>query len=161
MPKAERKPAPKIAPKPTATAPPVPVAVPAAKPAAAGQATAKDAEAAVWLEELTLEAEREAKDTSSEVLARAAAEAEQNLEDDEVWDEEPPESAAGPRPTPNLPADRRVVVIDEDSVIPAPAPQPGTGTEGEPQTGGARVGATLEDDGGRKKRWRLFRKGGE
>jgi hypothetical protein len=134
--------------------------VPAAKPAGGGQATTKDAEAAVWLEELTLEAERKAKDTSSEVLARAAAEAEQNLEDDEVWDEEPPESASGPRPTPNLPADRRVVVIDEDSVIPAPAPPAGR-SEGEPQTGGARVGATLEDDGGHKKRWRLFRKGGE
>ena len=160
MPKAERKPAPKIAPKPTAAAPPVPVAVPAAKPAAAGQATAKDAEAAVWLEELTLEAERQATDTSSEVLARAAAEAEQNLEDDGIWDEEPPESAGAPRPVPNPSSDRRVVVIDEDSVIPVPEPAR-TGKEGEPQTGGARVGATLEDDPTRKKRWRLFRKGGE
>jgi len=160
-PKADQKPAPKAAPKPTAAAASVPASVPAAKPTAARQAATKDAEAAVWLEELTLEAERKAKDTSSEVLARAAAEAEQNLEDDEVWDEEPPESAAGPRPTPNLPADRRVVVIDEDSVIPAPAAQSGARAEGEPQTGGARVGATLEDDGGHKKRWRLFRKGGE
>jgi chromosome partitioning protein len=124
------------------------------------QRASKDDEAAVWLEELTLEAERQATDTSSEVLARAAAEAEQNLEDDGIWDEEPPESAGAPRPVPNPSSDRRVVVIDEDSVIPVPEPAR-TGPEGEPQTGGARVGATLEDDPTRKKRWRLFRKGGE
>ncbi|MDX6596050.1 MAG: hypothetical protein QOI72_1432, partial [Solirubrobacterales bacterium] len=124
------------------------------------QRASKDDEAAVWLEELTLEAEREATDTSSQVLARAAAEAEQNLEDDGIWDEEPPESAGSPRPVANPSSDPRVVVIDEDSVIPVPEPAR-RGPEGEPQTGGARVGATLEDDPTRKKRWRLFRKGGE
>ena len=139
---------------------PAPKAHPVPEAAGSPNQAGKDDEAAVWLEELTLEAERAAADTSSEVLARAAAEAEQNLEDDEVWDEEPPESAGSPRPTPATSSDRRVVVIDEDSVIPVPEPA-GPSWQGEPQTGGARVGATLEDDPTRKKRWRLFRKGGE
>ena len=51
-------------------------------------------------------------------------------------------------------------MIDEDSVIARAGAAAGR-PEGEPQTGGARVGATLEDDEGHKKRWRLFRKGGE
>jgi chromosome partitioning protein len=150
--------APKAPPAAATAARPAPVAVPEA--AGSPKRAPKDDEAAVWLEELTLEAERQATDTSSEVLARAAAEAEQNLEDDGIWDEEPPESAGSPRPIPKPTSDRRVVVIDEDSVIPVPEPAR-TGPEGEPQTGGARVGATLEDDPARKKRWRLFRKGGE
>jgi hypothetical protein len=50
-------------------------------------------------------------------------------------------------------------VIDDDTDIPVPSSRPPG--DAEPQTGGARVGATLEDEGGRKKRWRLFRKGGE
>jgi chromosome partitioning protein len=167
-PKAAASPAP--APKAVRKAPAAPkaatastVAAPPARsvPEAAGspKQAPKDDEAAVWLEELTLEAERAAADTSSEVLARAAAEAEQNLEDDEVWDEEPAESPGSPRPVPTTSSDRRVVVIDEDSM---PVPEPArAGPEGEPQTGGTRVGATLEDDPTRKKRWRLFRKGGE
>jgi hypothetical protein len=154
-PKAARKAAaaPKAATRSTVAAPPAPEAAGSPKQAPT------DGEAAVWLEELTLEAERAAADTSSEVLARAAAEAEQNLEDDEVWDEEPADASGSPRPVPTTSSDRRVVVIDEDSV---PVPEPAAASpQGEPQTGGARVGATLEDDPTRKKRWRLFRKGGE
>ncbi len=115
-----------------------------------------DDEAAQWLEELTLEAERTVAITSSDILAQVAAEA----EDDEIWDQESVEAAEGPRPEPEATPDRRVVVIDESAEIPVADPPAGTG-EREPQTGGARVGATLEDEGSPKKRWRLFRKGGE
>jgi chromosome partitioning protein len=152
-PAAEPKPA--ATPKPRAARPAA-----APEPAQAAAPAADDDEAAVWLEELTLEAEREAAVTSSDILARAAAQAEEELEDDEVWDEEPPDPGGATRPAPASPSDRRVVVIDEDTDIPVPEPT-GAGREGEAQTAGARVGATLEDDASRKKRWRLFRKGGE
>jgi hypothetical protein len=56
-----------------------------------------------------------------------------------------------------------VVVIDEDAELRAPSPPSRT----EPEAGSteshsvADIGATLEDDdGSRKRRWRLFRKGG-
>jgi hypothetical protein len=162
-PEPARRPTPQPTPEPAARPAPSLPARPAPAPgpnAGAPGGAAKDDEAAVWLEELTLEAERTASATSSEILAQAAAEAEQNLEDDEVWDEEPAESPNGPRPARGSPPDRRVVVIDEDTDIPVSEPT-GEGRKGEPQTGGARVGATLEDDGAHKKRWRLFRKGGE
>jgi hypothetical protein len=120
---------------------------------------AGDVEAAHWLEALTLDAEREAAMASRDVLAQAAARAEEDL-DDEVWDQETAEVAEGPRPVPEASPDPRVVVIDDDIDIPVSEPGP-RGGAGEPQTGGARVGATLEDDGAPKKRWRLFRKGGE
>ena len=132
----------------------------AAPPPPAPPPVPDEGEAAQWLEELTLEAERAAGLTSTEVLAQAAAEAETRSDiEDEVWDEESAEVARGPRPEPEVTPDRRVVVIEDDIDIPISEPTPQGG--GEPQTGGARVGATLEDDGGPKKRWRLFRKGGE
>ena len=68
-----------------------------------------------------------------------------------------------PLPAGSLP-ERRVVVIDEDA-------EPSTSAHGdrlgavEPPTEGhpvADIGAKLEDDrGSHKRRWRLFRKGGE
>ena len=144
--------------KPPSAAPgaatPTPADPPAATPAPAPPSD--DDEAAQWLEELTLEAERTVAITSSDILAQVAAEA----EEDEIWDQESVEAAEGPRPVPEATPDRRVVVIDESTEIPVADPPAGTG-EREPQTGGARVGATLEDEGSPKKRWRLFRKGGE
>ena len=58
--------------------------------------------------------------------------------------------------------ERRVVVIDEDPDIDIEAarePPPPT-AEHEAQ-GMAEIGATLEEDGGRRKRWRMFRRGGD
>jgi len=90
--------------------------------------------------------------------------------DEEIWESEPdaprvrPVEASEPGHLP----ERRVVVIDENADLAA-----GSGSEslaGGPGTAGAResgtdtpsIGATLhDDDEGQKRRWRLFRKGGE
>ena len=73
--------------------------------------------------------------------------------DDEIWDspEERPRVRAVESEPGHLP-ERRVVVIDEDADVrqasrPKDAPDP-------------EIGATLHDDA-QKRRWRLFRKGGE
>jgi chromosome partitioning protein len=130
-----------------------------------------DDDAAHWLEELALEAETKVTPPStSEVLAEAAsrAEATGDVGEDEIWESEsahvdravgPPD--ASPSRGPSTPSsDRRVVVIDDDIDIPMSAPVV-QAPQGEPRTAGARVGATLEDEESPKKRWRLFRKGGE
>ncbi len=94
-------------------------------------------------------------------------------DDDDVWEEvdEPPPAVPrvsaprSPAPPGQLP-ERRVVVIDEDAVdystaAEAGGPTPSRATE-DPHTAVADIGATLEDDEGLpKRRWRLFRKGGE
>ena len=72
---------------------------------------------------------------------------------------------AAPVPPGHLP-ERRVVVIDEDAETAATSQASRPSDPGEPRaTEGhqvADIGATLEDDDGpRKRRWRLFRKGGE
>ncbi len=92
--------------------------------------------------------------------------------EDELWDEvdepatpapriQPPSS---PAPPGHLP-ERRVVVIDEETDLPVPSPARPTGhdpAEATPQQAVADIGATLEDENGEpKRRWRLFRKGGE
>jgi chromosome partitioning protein len=80
--------------------------------------------------------------------------------DDEIW--EAPEASSKVRPAP-LPvpgaSDRRVVVIDEDAELGggAPVPKPGGSVNERPES----IGATLQDDEGQRRRWRLFRKGGE
>jgi hypothetical protein len=50
-------------------------------------------------------------------------------------------------------------VIDEDAELGggAPAPKPGGSVIERTES----IGATLHDDDGQRKRWRLFRKGGE
>jgi hypothetical protein len=61
-----------------------------------------------------------------------------------------------------------VVVIDEDADLDIKAsqeplvqqPQRGT-SPSEPSAEPAEIGATLRDDDAPKRRWRLFRKGGE
>jgi chromosome partitioning protein len=144
--------------------PPSPVVqVPAAGP--------DDDEAAAWLEELALEAEATATHASTEILAEAASQAESRTAggEDEVWEDDasvPADPSAGPAEEarsgagPGRSSDRRVVVIDDDIDIPVSAPLT-QAPPGEPRTAGGRVGATLEDEGSPKKRWRLFRKGGE
>jgi hypothetical protein len=86
--------------------------------------------------------------------------------DDEIWESEPdaPRVRQVETPAPgHLPA-RRVVVIDENADLGRPAGGSGAGPErrapAEPDT--PSIGATLHDeDDGTKRRWRLFRKGGE
>jgi chromosome partitioning protein len=79
-------------------------------------------------------------------------------EPEAVW--EPPEEEAprvrAIRSDPGHLPERRVVVIDEDAGVPA-GPKRSVGMEPEDDP---TIGATLEDDG-QKRRWRLFRKGGE
>jgi chromosome partitioning protein len=106
---------------------------------------------------------------------RASTEADP-LDEDDVWEQaEPPGERRVAPPPPRAddgavaPAGpvpgRRVVVIDEDAEIAAAARQGGSAeSEHDPQQGhaGGDIGATLEDEeGAPKRRWRLFRKGGE
>lgn len=91
------------------------------------------------------------------------------LSDEELWEEPPakPESRVKPPSSPAPPGElpqRRVVVIDENSEIdiqgsrevPPPSPE-----LSEPREGIADIGATLDDERGHKRRWRMFRKGGD
>ena len=92
------------------------------------------------------------------------------LDEEDVWEDadastEPPRVAPPSSPTPpgHLP-ERRVVVIDEDAEPATPTKPSRADPETEPAEGHAvaDIGATLEDEEGtHKRRWRLFRKGGE
>ena len=94
------------------------------------------------------------------------------VDEDDLWEDpdEPVPSPMPPRPaTPHAPPEhlpeRRVVVIDEDAQLNAPSkPAPSQGrpvrTRMTP-TSDVEIGATLEEEGQPKRRWRLFRKGGE
>jgi hypothetical protein len=110
-----------------------------------------------------------------EVVPRAQAkpakrsESPAQLSDEELW-EEPPAKAeprvkppSSPAPPGELPQ-RRVVVIDENSEIDIQGARevPPASTElSEPREGIADIGATLDDERGHKRRWRMFRKGGD
>jgi chromosome partitioning protein len=87
--------------------------------------------------------------------------------EDELWEEAQPEPEARVKPlsrpsTPGELPERRVVVLDDHPDIDieagkeAPPPPPGA-----PEHGMADIGETLDDDKGRKRRWRMFRKGGD
>ena len=81
--------------------------------------------------------------------------------DDEIWEAPEPTSKVRPAPQPvagSVP-DRRVVVIDEDAELGGGAPVPNPG--GSVAERAESIGATLQDDDGQRRRWRLFRKGGE
>jgi chromosome partitioning protein len=100
------------------------------------------------------------------------------VDEDDVWEDpdepvplsEPPrarqaEPRTAPTATPpeHLP-ERRVVVIDEDAEPASSRPAPRGSADDEPASpqGVASIGATLEEEEGHgKRRWRLFRKGGE
>ena len=98
--------------------------------------------------------------------ANAAPPASQS-DDDDVWEDSEPESEPPrvrpprePPPAGSLP-ERRVVVIDENERQAPPPPDREAGQEG-PGHSVAEIGATLkESEGSHKRRWRLFRKGGE
>ena len=81
--------------------------------------------------------------------------------DDEIWEAPEPTGKVRPAPQPvagSVP-DRRVVVIDEDAELGGGAPVPNPG--GSVAERAESIGATLHDDDGQRRRWRLFRKGGE
>jgi chromosome partitioning protein len=115
--------------------------------------------------------EREQVSETSE--AAASIEVDLASQDDDLWEDvdesappaprvQPPRS---PAPPGHLP-ERRVVVIDEDAEYPVPStPEASEGPVSDDEGGGkasADIGATLEDENGEpKRRWRLFRKGGE
>lgn len=100
------------------------------------------------------------------------------MDEDDVWEDpddsvppsEPPrarrpEPRTAPTTTPpeHLP-ERRVVVIDEDAEPASSRPAPEGQADDEPSSpqGVTSIGATLEEEEGHgKRRWRLFRKGGE
>ncbi len=104
-------------------------------------------------------------------LSPAAGHPTASIVDEEVWDE--PEERDQPRvraphnlvPPGHLP-ERRVVVIDDDADLDIEAskeplvqrPQKGVPADDQEV---AEIGATLRDQDGGKRRWRLFRKGGE
>jgi len=92
-----------------------------------------------------------------------------NLSDEDLWQESPPEPEPRVKPpsSPVAPGElpqRRVVVIDENPEIDIEASREGfppPSGSGEPPEGMADIGATLGDESGRKRRWRMFRKGGD
>jgi chromosome partitioning protein len=85
-------------------------------------------------------------------------------DEEEIWETTDPETSRV-RPVPNaMPGElpeRRVVVIDEDAELSvAGVDRPAASSD--PRQPGEEIGATLhDDDEGQKRRWRLFRKGGE
>ena len=93
----------------------------------------------------------------------------ETAEDEELWEEARPEDEPRVKPPSRLVSpgelpERRVVVIDENPDIDieagreAPPPPP---RSEEPETGMADIGATLDVEKDRKRRWRMFRKGGD
>ena len=121
--------------------------------ASTSQETAPEAPPATGESEAQVEVPR------SEATPRSAS-------DEDVWTEPRPEPEPRvkrpSRPTaPGELPERRVVVIDEDTDIDiesgqeAPPPPP---REAQPP-GMAEIGATLEEESGRKRRWRMFRRG--
>jgi chromosome partitioning protein len=87
--------------------------------------------------------------------------------DDDVWEEpaRQPEPRVKPPSRPPPPGElpqRRVVVIDGDSDIDIEAGQEAPPLPAEEHREGmADIGATLDEEQGRKRRWRMFRKGGD
>ncbi|MCD6020545.1 MAG: ParA family protein [Actinomycetia bacterium] len=87
--------------------------------------------------------------------------------DDDAWEEpaRQPEPRVKPPSRPAPPGElpqRRVVVIDENSDIDIEAGQEAPPAPAdEHREGMADIGATLDEELGRKRRWRMFRKGGD
>jgi len=79
--------------------------------------------------------------------------------EDEIWDVPDPSSKVRPAQPDAASTERRVVVIDEDAELgrEAAVPKQGGSVNERPES----IGATLQDDQGQRRRWRLFRKGGE
>ncbi len=84
--------------------------------------------------------------------------------DDEIWESEPDAPRVRPAQAvePGRLPERRVVVIDENADLGAPGRSSSAGEAVSRREAEASIGATLhDDDDGQKRRWRLFRKGGE
>ena len=123
-------------------------------------------------DEVSVETEAlESMENTTHAASQPAPQPEANPEpsDEDLWEEPPPEPEprvkrpSSPARPGELPR-RRVVVIDENPDIDIeasreePPPPPGTNEQRE---GMADIGATLDDEPARKRRWRLFRKGGD
>jgi chromosome partitioning protein len=101
--------------------------------------------------------------------APARRESKPQLAEEELWEEPPaqPEPRVKPPSSPAPPGElpqRRVVVIDENSEIDIQGAQevsPPSPGPNEMREGIADIGATLDDEKGHKRRWRMFRKGGD
>jgi chromosome partitioning protein len=142
------------------------------EPAVGGSAPAADAPPVVEPEPERIEPEAA---PPLEVVPRTEAEpaprpeSPAQLSDEELWQEPPakPEPRVKPPSSPAAPGElpqRRVVVIDENSEIDIQGARevpPASPQLSEPREGIADIGATLDDEGGHKRRWRMFRKGGD
>jgi len=101
--------------------------------------------------------------------AKPRPESSPQLSDEELWEEPPakPEPRVKPPSSPAPPGElpeRRVVVINENSEIDIQGARevpPASPELSEPREGIADIGATLDDERGHKRRWRMFRKGGD
>jgi chromosome partitioning protein len=110
-----------------------------------------------------LEASSEAPATAPDAPGSSSGPAEEELWEDARPEDEPRvKPPSRPVPPGELP-ERRVVVIDENPEIDIEAGReapPPPRTE-EPEAGMADIGATLDVEKDRKRRWRMFRKGGD
>jgi chromosome partitioning protein len=101
----------------------------------------------------------------------ADADADAGAEEEDLWESDPTEatsrvSTPSTPPRPGELPERRVVVIDEDAGpsptatqgLPPGGQQPDAGSS---ESGIGDIGTTLEDEDTGKRRWRLFRKGGD
>jgi len=148
--------------------------------ASSGAISGAELEAQTWLEELAAEGDVEAPSTG-DVLTDAVAEVVEQMNDEDQWDDEAPRTREArvsaprsPAPAGRLPT-RRVVVIDDDpdngmttspgqaGPIGEASDRQGIDDRRESGDGGSDgVGARLEsEEPTPKRRWRLFRKGGE
>jgi chromosome partitioning protein len=89
-----------------------------------------------------------------------------DVAEEDLWEEAPsqPEPRVKPPSSPAPPGElpqRRVVVIDENSEIDIQAGQEQPPAPDEHPEGMVDIGATLDEEKGRKRRWRMFRKGGD
>jgi len=108
-------------------------------------------------------------DIAPPVPERAPPETRPQLSDQELWEEPPvqPEPRVKPPSSPAPPGElpqRRVVLIEEDPEIDIQGSRevpPSSPSSNQVHEGMAGIGATLDDEGGRKRRWRMFRKGGD
>ncbi len=87
--------------------------------------------------------------------------------DEDVWEEDGETASPSGTPGTSTPLDRKVVMSDDDADLKAPdepvIERLVDATSAGPQHEAVvPIGATLEDeDGGRRRRWRLFRRGGD
>ncbi len=157
------------------------VEIPAASLSAQPE-TVTRGEAEVRLEEPTIQSQGAARAASTDALKRVDEEVDEHVVDfdEDVWEEadtpissEPPATASMPD-VPRLLPDSRIVIVDEEAGETASVAARSGDPQGLPESDEARaerrpdarpamanIGATLEADVGKKRRWRLFRRGGE